>query len=326
VLSLNDKLRFIQQVFGPYRISRDGRNVDVRCPICAPTDRAKLKLSILTEDSEERCLACHCWTCGYRSRSLWNLILKHGTREQLFDYRDRFLPESMRHRAHEDDVVAPRKLQLPDDFRLLATYDIRDPDALAIKKYLIQRRVSDDDLWYYKLGYSSQPSLKRRVIIPSFDREGELNHYVARTIDKKVKPKYEAPEGDRKHVIFNEINVDWTRRLVLCEGAFDAMKCGDNAVPMLGSDLSEESALFNTIISHGTPVALAMDADMRVTKAPRVAKKLQTFNIDVIIVNVATDPGDMSKQEFREALRAAKPFDWQQTFLERLEHASKLSL
>jgi hypothetical protein len=327
VLSLADKLTFVQQVFGTYRISRDSRNVDVRCPICDPKDRTKLKLSILTDTDDDRCLAVHCWTCGYKSRSLWSLIIRYGTQEQLLEFRDRFLPEAMRHRVHDEVIDArPEKLTLPDDFRLLATSQTRDPDVMAIRKYLLLRRVTERDQWYFKLGYSDHPAWKRRVIMPSFDGQGELNIYVGRAIDKFRRPKYEMPSGDRHHVVFNELNVDWSRRLVLCEGAFDMMKCGDNAVAMLGSDMNERSALFSAIIAHRTPVALAMDADMRVTKMPRLASRFAAYDIDVVIVKVPTDPGDMSKQEFRAALAAATPFDWTQTFLDRLEAAAKVSL
>lgn len=328
MLSLNDKLQFIQRAFGTYRISRDCRNVDVKCPICDPKDKTKLKLSILTEDSDDRCLACHCWTCGYRSRSLWSLLFKHCSRELLFEFRDKFLPESMRHRVHEDDVQkAPEVLRLPDDFRLFASTGVRDPDVLAMRKYLVNRQINERDLWHYKLGYSEMPGWRHRIIVPSFDANGKLNWYVGRKISSKVYgPKYEAPPGDRRHVIFNELNVDWKQRLVLCEGSFDMMKCGDNAVPLLGSDLSVESALFNAIVVNGTPIALAMDADMRTTKLPVVAQKLADYDIDVIIVRVPSDPGEMSKHEFKAALQAAQPFDWQQTFFDKLERASKLSL
>lgn len=327
MLSLSDKLKFIQRVFGTYRVSRDGRNVDVRCPICAPSDKTKLKLSILTEEDEERCLACHCWTCGYRSRTLWKLIMQYGSQELLFEYRDRFLPESMRRKTYIDDEKPKEKLTLPKDFRLLATSSTRDPDVLAIKKYLyFDRGLTEDDLWFYKIGYSNQSKWFRRAIFPSFDRDGELNHYVGRTIDKRVRPKYETPEGDRHHVIFNEINLDWSRQVILCEGVFDMVKCGENAVPLLGSDLNVESALFNAIVANRTPVALAMDADMKVKKTPKIAQKLMDYNIDVVIVNVPTDPGDMSKKDFRAALKASAPFDWHQTFLDRLNHASRINL
>jgi len=303
-------------------MARNCKNFDVRCPICAPKDPSKKKLAIHTEDDR-----VHCWVCGYKARTLAPLIRKYGTQALLIEYRDRFMPESeYKSRCLDIMIVEEQKLALPSDFRLFANGSIRDPDVLAMRKYLISRKVSERDLWFYKLGYSEDPAWRRRVIVPSFDAKGQLNWYVGRAIDKFRRPKYEAPTGDRKHVIFNEINVDWTQRLVLCEGSFDMMKCGDNAVPLLGSDLNEESALFNSILAHGTPIALAMDADMRVTKTPRLAKKLADYDIDVIMVNVPSDPGEMSKQEFKAALAEAQPFDWQQTFLDKLEHACRVNL
>ena len=326
MVTLTERVKFYESVFGSGRMARNCKNFDVKCPICAPKDPNKKKLAIHVDDDR-----CHCWVCGYKAYTLAPLIRKYGSREQLVEYRDRFMPESAQNGRCvqvwlDGSDAAPEKLRLPKDFRLLATAAVRDPDVLAIRKYLISRRVSARDLWYFKLGYSNEPVWQRRVIMPSFDSTGELNLYVGREIDKFRKPKYEMPEGDRKHVIFNEINVDWTRRVVLCEGAFDLMKCGDNAVPMLGSDLNEEGALFNAIVAHGTPIALAMDADMRTTKMPRVAQKLADYDIDVIVVSVPTDPGDMSKQEFAAALKAAQPYDWHQTFLDRLEFASKVAL
>ena len=325
-VTLTDKVRFYESVFGAGRMARNCRNFDVCCPICAPKDRSKKKLAILVEDDR-----CHCWVCGYKSRTLAPLIRKHGSLAQLVEYRDRFMPVGTdvwnpRCAILTGEFAGPPPLTLPKDFRLLVTSTSRDPDVAAMRRYLLQRRVSQDDMWYYKLGYSSEAQWHRRVIMPSFDRDGELNHFVARTIDRGRRPKYDSPEGDRRQVIFNEINVDWSRQLVVCEGSFDLMKCGDNAVPLLGSDLNEESALFNAIIAHGTPVALALDADMRLTKAPRMARKLTDYNVDVSMVDVPTDPGDASRQEFKAALAAARPFDWQRTFLDRLSHASSIRL
>ena len=162
--------------------------------------------------------------------------------------------------------------------------------------------------------------------MPSFDSQGELNFFVGRAIDARRRPKYDNPNMVRNPIIFNEINIDWSRRLVLCEGPFDLMKCGDNAVPLLGSDLNEEGALFNSIIARGTPIALALDADMRVTKTPRNAKKLMDYDVDVVIVTVPNDPGEMTKREFKAVLEAAQPFDWNQAFRDRLERAAKIKL
>lgn len=322
VITLTDKVKFYEAVFGSGRMARNCKNFDVRCPICDPRDPNKKKLAIHTEDDR-----VHCWVCGYKARTLAPLIRKYASRELLLEYRDRFMPDSeYKARCFDITIIEEKKLVLPKDFKLFATSGIRDPDVLAMRKYLVSRRISERDLWFYKLGFSEAPEWKRRIIVPSFDSKGDLNWYVGRAIDKFKRPKYEAPSGDRKDVIFNEINVDWTKRLVLCEGSFDMMKCGENAVPLLGSDINEESALFNTILVNSTPIALALDADMRLSKTPKIAKKFANYDIDVVIVNVSSDPGDMSKQEFKAALTSAQPFDWHQTFLDKLERASNVSL
>ena len=328
-VTLTDKVRFYESVFGSGRMARNCRNFDVRCPVClekGPVPPDKKKLAILTEDDR-----CHCWVCGYKSRTLAPLIRKYGTHSQLQEYVQRFMPAGTstwhpRCMIITGEAPPPPPIQLPKDFKLFAASRSRDPDVAAMRRYLVQRGLSDDDLWFYKLGYSNEPMWHRRVIMPSFDKDGALNHFVGRTIDKGRKPKYESPEGDRRQVIFNEINIDWSRQLVVCEGAFDLVKCGDNAVPLLGSDLNEESALFNAIVAHGTPVALALDADMRLTKMPRVAQKLADYNIDVVLVEVTTDPGDMTQQQFKAAKKAARPFDWNLTFFDKLAHAAHVRL
>lgn len=324
--TLTEKVRFYEAVFGPGRMARNCRNFDVRCPICAPKDPTKKKLSILVEDDR-----CHCWVCGYKSRTLAPLVRKYGSSQQLAEYRNTLMPASVGGgRCVQlwlpDDLSERPTLQLPDDFQMLATSSSRDPDVTAIRSYLVSRNVSEDDVWYYKVGYSRAPCWRRRVIVPSFDAAGSVNHFVGRAIDRWRRPKYDSPEGDRRDVIFNEINVDWGVRVTLCEGTFDMMKCGENAVPLLGSDMNEQSALFNQIVAHGTPVAVALDADMRSTKALRVATKLLEYNVDVLMVDVATDPGAGSKEDFQEALHEARPFDWGLSFTRRLDRASTVRL
>ena len=166
------------------------------------------------------------------------------------------------------------------------------------------------------------------MIVPSFDAQGDLNYYVARAVDPKVRPKYDQPEADSNPIVFNELNVDWKKRLVLCEGAFDMFKCGENAVALLGSDVSENSRLFNQILINSTPVAIALDDDMWETKTIRLAKKMSDYDIDVVIVDTRKigDPGNATKKEFMDALKDAKPNTWLSMFLTRLNRASRTSL
>jgi hypothetical protein len=216
-----------------------------------------------------------------------------------------------------------QKIQLPSDFRLLHKCNTSDPDVKAVWRYLYSRGLTDKDAWYFKLGVSDELRWKRRIIMPSFDAEGNVNYFVARAIDKDKKPKYDNPEIDKNPIIFNEINIDWTKRLVLVEGAFDLTKCTENSTALLGSDLDERHEIFNRILLHNTPIALSLDGDMWDKKTPKIAKKLSEYDIDVVVVDVRPwgDPGNMSKYDFEQALGEAKKIDWCDDFGRKLSKA-----
>lgn len=325
LVTISEKVRFIESVFGTGKLARNGKNFDVRCPICAPRDASKKKLAILIEDDR-----CHCWACGYKAHTLAPLIRKYSNRDKLSEYVEKYMVASERNRRCLiiDIAEEPIKLALPKDFRLVVTASLRDPDVLAIRRYLSGRGIDERDMWYFKLGYSDEPRWKRRVIVPSFDAQGELNYFVGRSVDKFRKPKYDNPDNNKLPIIFNELNVSWDRELVLCEGAFDLMKCPDNSVPLLGSDLNEESALFNAIVAHSTPVVLALDDDMRVKKTPRIARKLAEYDVPVRIARLPqdADPGQLSRHHVKKLIAEAPARSWNDTFLDRLDFASRTAL
>ena len=116
--------------------------------------------------------------------------------------------------------------------------------------------------------------------MPSFDSDGVLNYYTARSIDNDGHKKYINSKVKRKDVIFNELNIRWNEPLTLVEGPFDLVKCNWNATAMLGSYLDESYLLFRTIVQNKTDVILAMDSDAR-TKFHKIAEKLKSYGINV---------------------------------------------
>lgn len=321
VHSLTDKIKFYESIFGRGRISGNGLNFDVRCPICSPTDPTKKKLAIRTTDD-----ANHCWTCGWKARSLVPLLRKYGSQEHLNAYQE-LTGYGGKPGLITADVEKNKKIELPKDFMLLTLANELDPDVKAAWKYIYSRGLTDRDAWYFKFGISDEARWKRRIIMPSFNDIGELNYFAARAIDKNKKPKYDNPDVDKNPIVFNEINIDWTKRIVLCEGPFDLVKCPENSTALLGSDIDERHEIFNKILLHNTPVALALDGDMWDTKMPKIVKKLQEYDIDVVVVDVRPwgDPGSMSKVEFEHALNEAKSFNWDTAFFNRLNNASTTS-
>ena len=301
--SAKEKIDFIQKVFGRCVIASDGINVAVQCPSCGSENASKKKLSIRIDTD-----ICHCWICGLKSRSLAPVIKKFFPRAYLEEYYSKFKNESILSDSSEDiDEV----VELPNNFKLLAhTINALDPDIRSVVKYVRSRGISYGDMWYYKLGTCTSGRFRRRVIIPSFDFEGKLNFYVARAIDLAEKRRYINAKISRTDIVFNELNIDWSKELTLVEGPFDLMKCNDNATCLLGSSLPESSVLFNRIISNKTSVLLSLDPDMK-DKSQKIAESLASYDVSVRLTNIENheDVGAMSKNEFEAVRRNANSWD-----------------
>lgn len=327
MFSITDKIRFIENIFGKGKLAANSRNFSVRCPICSPTDKTKFKLAIKIDNDMN-----HCWTCGWKAHNLALLISKFGTQSELIQYRELFVPDLDKeylNRLSLDEIAKPTQVKLPDDFRLLSLSSSILPNVKAPLEYLRKRGVTRNDVLYYKLGISNEKRWRRRIIMPSFDENGIINYFVARNYDlDDRRSKYDNPDSNKNDIIFNQINIDWTKRLVICEGPFDLMKCGDNVACLLGSDISLSSKLFSEIAINQTPISLALDSDMWSTKIPKIVKKLQSFNIDVNVVDLREfgDPGSMTKQQFKNALHNAVKPSWESSFLNRLNFVSQTSM
>jgi len=301
--SANDKIRFLNRVFGTCVIGNDGLNVAVCCPNrnCGSYGSSAKKKLVIRIDTDNH----HCWVCDVKGRNLNSLLRKHFP-QYVHEYREKFLTKS---KNFAIDVEEPEVIvTCPKEFRLLATsLQSKDPDIRDTVRYLKKRGLTNRDLWYFKMGTCTQGRYRRRVILPSFDADGDLNYFVARTIDNDAGMKYLNAKVPKKSVIFNEININWKQELTLVEGPFDLVKCDDNATCLLGSHFSEDYALFGEIIKYATPIVLALDPDAR-GKTQAYAKKLSSYGVNVRILDHGTfsDVGEMSRLDFLEAKKRAK--------------------
>lgn len=322
VITVSDKLSCLEKIFGRGTLSGNSKNFDVWCPLCNHKDKSKRKLSIHVETG-----AYHCWVCEARGSFVGFLTKKYGTKDDVVEVQ-RVFERQIWSKTTDPEQTQEQKIELPSDFQLLALSSPRNKDALDCLKYLVGRGLTSDDCWFYKFGMSSLWPWQRKIIFPSFDVEGRLNYYQGRAVDDVPKYKrYKTVDADKTKVIFNEINVDWSQRLVLCEGPFDYVKCGQNSTPLLGNTINEDSLLFYKIVMNSTPVALALDSDMK-KRTSLLVKKFEEYNIDVVVVDLGShkDPGEMSKEEFAEALSRAEKPTWRSMFLSKLNDARHVSM
>jgi hypothetical protein len=313
---LSKTVSFISRAFGPYTLSRDEKNIAVKCPHCGKVNSDKKKLVIRTVDT-----ACHCWVCGYKARSLV-FLLKKFRPDMLEQYVREVQNKNVSAIKFDTSKYSQEKnkLQLPSDFKLLVLSNKKDPDVRKMLDYALRvRNLSQEDLWRYNVGMSEETRWKYRLIFPSFDKDGNLNYYVARAVTKTKKPKYDAPNVEKLPVIFDEFNLHWDRPIILCEGPLDMIKCGVNAVPLLGSEINESSYLFEKIISMNSRVVLALDSDMK-NKTMKYVKKLESYDVHVSVADLGnhSDPGSMTKEQMKEVLEQAVSFSWKDRMLQLL--------
>ena len=292
------KLKILKDVLGEYR--RERKEFLFYCPKC---DHHKPKLSVNLNNG---CFKC--WVCDYSGRKIRSLIRKHGS---YLDYKAWGEFEEQVDISEFDLLFDPfneaereETLELPEEFISLANKSL-PLSSLPARQYLKGRGVTKLDICRWKMGFCGSGEYEGYIIIPSFSLEGNINFFVARSYNGDWK-KYKNPKVSRNTIVFDELFLDFRQDLTIVEGIFDAVVAGSNAVPLLGSTLSETSRLMYEIIKSDTPVYLALDCDAE-KKSMSIVDKLLQYGIEVYKVDTSGfgDVGEMSRQKFLERKQAA---------------------
>jgi DNA primase len=197
-------------------------------------------------------------------------------------------------------------VQLPEEFVSLCSDKIPATGMYAYK-YLQSRGITKADILKWKIGYCFSGEYRNRIIIPSFDDDGNCSYFIARSYTGDSY-KYKNPRSS-KDIVFNELFINWNEDLTLVEGVFDALVAG-NAVPILGSTLRKSSDLLRKIVYNDTPIYIAMDPDAA-KKERRIIKMLLEYDIELYKIDVTgyEDIGSMPKEVFAERKNNASFID-----------------
>lgn len=93
------------------------------------------------------------------------------------------------------------------------------------------------------------------------------------------------------------------------EGFFDIKD--NSCCPLLGSTLSEDSRLFQKIVSSRIPVFVALDENA-MKKMLKIVEKLLYYDVEIFVVDTRgfSDVGVMSKQDFATRKLEAERVHW----------------
>lgn len=196
-----------------------------------------------------------CWSCGETHGThgpLGKLFDQYATKAQKKVY-NLVKPEELK----KEDIRRP-KLRLPEGYTTFQDSNPRFIPHIEAYRYLQSRGITDEMIERYKIGYTVSGDFAYRIIVPSFNKEGVLNYFVARSwVPKKM--KYKNPSVPKDEIIFNESLIDWDKDVYLCEGAFDSFFI-TNSIVMLGKKMSD--LIFTTIYNRANGnVIICLDED-----------------------------------------------------------------
>jgi len=254
----------ILNIFGDVKGHLQSEQVQVNCPHCQERDGlnhpdGKYNLEINTAKRMFRC-----WKCDEPkfSGSLGRLIRTFGTKLDYDLYKSYAgIIQDYNFEEEDDEYV---HLKLPDEMILFSQMDIKNPDHFEAYNYLVnERKINRDIILKYRLGFCITGKYAKRIIIPSYDNNGDLNYFVGRYYgnikkNEKVLP-YLNPKTDKDAIIFNEGLINWDSTVYLVEGAFDMLSLSINSIPMLGKTLS--TTLFIKLKELKPDVVILLDPD-----------------------------------------------------------------
>jgi len=228
------------------------------CPACAlengkPQGDGKGNLEVNYDKGVFRC-----WSCMHTNNMhgyIPKLIKKYGNVDLLKEYLI-LKPDEI---DYSDREIIAAEIKLPEGYKKMVDCTPETPRYFDVLRYLSKRNIGMDLIEKFNIGYTIEGDFHTRVIIPSYDEYNEINYFIARAFDWKIKPKYLNPEAEKEAIIFNEHKVNWDSTIYLVEGVFDHIVI-PNSIPLLGKYISEK--LFELLYTKASAnIVILLDSD-----------------------------------------------------------------
>lgn len=274
-----------------------------KCPKCG---HHKRKLSVNFDKNVFKC-----WICDYSGKNIFYLVRSHGSHADKQDWKK---VANIVDFSEQEKEIQKIEVELPKEFITLTGKHI-SPLSIPARKYLADRGITEEQIVWWKMGYCPDGKYANRIVVPSFDMDGELTYFISRSYDNNW-IKYLNPPAE-KDFIFNELYLDWNKDITIVEGVFDAVAVG-NAIPLLGSTIKEDSYIFQTIVEKCDTLYFALDADAA-AKEDKIINLFMSYGIECYKIDTTgfDDVGEMNKATYRERKENAELLSFG-NYLERL--------
>ena len=273
-------INLLESFLGTGKINSND-NVAFHCPFC---NHHKKKLEVNVGSQH-----WHCWVCNASGRKISILARKLNVdRKKISKIIE--LTNDTDHLPSKTSTDTP-VVNLPKEFRPLWKFDKGSPDYRNAVFYLRSRGISIQDILKYRIGYADKGLYSGKIIIPSFDANGNLNYFVSRAYYNDDLQKHRNPNVS-KDIIGFEIHINWNMPIILVEGAFDAIAIKRNAIPLFGKTIS--NTLKKRIVERNVKtIYICLDNDAK-KQALSACEYFMANGINVYLVDLPeSDPSEL---------------------------------
>lgn len=300
----------LEQNLGKSKSDKKGNYVFM-CPVC---NHHKPKLAVNIQTGKYNCFTCSPATKGSKPDSLLKKI--KASSESIKQMRSYY---NMKTFAKDTEDTENKIVELPKEYMQLSNCTRNLACTKAIN-YLKARGITELDIIKYRIGFCETGRYRNRIIVPSYDENGKLNYFVARSILANEKRAYDAPSVDKTGIIGFEYYINWNVPVVLCEGAFDAMAIKRNAIPLFGKTIPK-SLMKKLVESNVKTVYVALDKDA-VKQAMDYVEQLVAYGKEVYHIDMEDkDPSKMGFEQMIGILQMAKPIRQEELLFKKMQMA-----
>ena len=289
-------VNLVNSVLGTGKRTARG-NQSYTCPFC---HHHKPKLEVNFTENSEGINQWACWACGKKGKSIRSLFKQIQVDAGYFQELKKLVKNVSNYDVSETTQTI---LELPKEFKtFINNNDLIARHALA---YLKKRDITTEDIFKYNIGYCDSGQYAKMIVIPSYDNNGKLNYFTARSFEKNPYTKYRNPETSRDIIPF-ELFINWDLPIILCEGPFDAMAIKRNAVPLFGKNI-QSSLMKKLVESKVQKIYIALDNDA-ISKALDFCEQLLNIGKEVYLVELeGKDPSEMGFEHFTKLIQNTQP-------------------
>jgi|TARA_B100000073_G_scaffold321979_1_gene302957 DNA primase len=277
------------------------------CPFCHH-HKKKLQINLNTQK-------WHCWVCDAKGKKIQTLLKRlHVDSKRIKKVYEIYGDDYIVSKTTDEEKV---ELRLPSEFKSLLTKPKGlNPLYKKVVQYAKDRGITKEDIIRYNIGYCDSGIYTNRIIIPSYDVDGRLNYFIARSVYVEEKFKYKNPPVSKNVTIF-ENQINWKQPITLCEGVFDAMSIKRNAIPLLGKFIPK--TLMDNIYKKGVKeIKILLDKDAQ-DQALYYVNYFMNNGITVTnILPTEKDAGDMGFTEVNKMLKQTKKSGFEDIVTQKL--------